>query len=142
MNIFVAGASLDTDRIRECIAAARSIGCIVPCDWTEGRDIGPDHQGDHELAYHESVRAAYGCLRAIKSADLVWYVAGSLTRGAPAEVVYAYSSGVMCIASGDDRAVRQSIYTALIPPESRFASDEAAIAHLRTMVRSREAGAA
>jgi len=92
-SIFVSGGSSDRSMIAEFCAVLRAAGWRVTYDWTRNR-------GWEDPAHDEAQRAHLYCLRGVREAKLIWYVAPEAkSEGSHAELGIAIERRKPIIAS-------------------------------------------
>jgi hypothetical protein len=125
IKIFMCGASAQLERCEEVVFALRRFA-IVTTDWPaqvrRDRDAGLT---DHDLTRAQREMVKRDCLRGIREADVVLWLASS--SGAAYEAGYAEALGKPVVIVGPSR---HPIYGETVESELRFDRDEDAIAYL------------
>lgn len=122
-KVYVAGSSLELDRVDRAVAALENAGIIVTSTWPISvRDAGT---GNPIGATREQrVNWTITDLAQVRAAELFWFLVPPrdvATRGAWMEAGYALAKGRVCIFSGD---TKQSIFSAVA---YEYADDAAAL---------------
>lgn len=110
--VYLAGSALELHRARDCHSRLVQADITVVSTWIANIErVGSSNPRDATV----SQRAAWAvnCLNEVARADIVWLLVPPTdqpTRGAWAEIGYAYGGAKTLIASGD---TKQSIFCAL-----------------------------
>ena len=122
MRLMILGATIETDRVRAAIAAARHAGFTV-CDWTEGRTAT---SVDSHYTDAEADAIAATLHTEILDADVVWWLVPPCLSQSAIEHDRAKQLGKRIVSSGPESSRTRGLYRA--EASTHFQSDLAALA--------------
>jgi hypothetical protein len=138
MNLYIAGAYADRERVLSVMADAARAGHEIAHDWVSviDRVRGGEGHHDRDLPADEALRHALGDIRKILLADAFWLLAPpeGRGRGCWVEMGVAFEGEVPIVVSGP--TARDTVFTVL---GHRFDTDAAALSYINTAQRAREA---